>query len=163
ETKGLPIEGLLALRGPAKSNGPRGIVEVHASAEGPLLDDKTRAQAQVIIPTFKAEYQGLQIGNAHPIHIHYANAIVVLDPAEISGTDTTLRLQGQLPLQGTAPVTLSAVGTVDMQLVRCFQPGLQRSGQLQLDVRPAGPTDNPTVQGQRRLHNVSVMSAEGPV
>jgi translocation and assembly module TamB len=162
DTKGLPIEGLLALRAPAKSNGPRGIVEVHASAEGPL-DDKSRLQAQVIIPTLKAEYQGLQIGNAHPIHIHFANAVVTLDPAEISGTDTTLRLEGQLPLQGTAPVTLSAVGTVDMQLMRFFQRDLQSSGKLLLDVRAAGPTDHPTVQGQLRLQNVSMMPADAPV
>ncbi|PYU08357.1 MAG: hypothetical protein DMG34_02030 [Acidobacteria bacterium] len=162
DTKGLPIEALLALRAPAKSNGPRGIVEVHASAEGPL-DDKNRMKAQVIIPTLKAEYQGLQIGNARPIHIHYANSIVALDAAEISGTDTTLRLEGQLPLQGTAPVTLSAVGTVDMQLMRFFQRDLQSSGKLQLDVRAAGPTDHPTVQGQLRLQNVSMMPADAPV
>jgi len=162
DTNGLPIEGLLALRAPAKTNGPRGIVEVHASAEGPL-DDKSRLQAQVIIPTLKAEYQGLQIGNAHPIHIHYANAVVTLDPAEISGTDTTLRLQGQLPFEGTAPVTLSAVGTVDMQLMRFFQRDLQSSGKLQLDVRAAGPTDHPTLQGQLRLQNVSMMPADAPV
>src|SRR6266404_4628165 len=162
DTKGLPIEGLLALRAPAKTNGPRGIVEVHASAEGPL-DDKSRVQAQVIVPTLKAEYQGLQIGNAHPIHIHYANAVVTLDPAEISGTDTTLRLQGQLPIEGTAPVTLSAVGTVDMQLMRFFQRDLQSSGKLQLDVRAAGPTDHPTLQGQLRLQNVSMMPADAPV
>src|SRR6266404_2441619 len=162
DTKGLPIEGLLALRAPAKSNGARGIVEVHASAEGPL-DDKRRVQAQVIIPTLKAEYQGLQIGNAHPIHVHYANAVVTLDPAEISGADTTLRLQGQLPFKGTAPVTLSAVGTVDMQLMRFFQRDLQSSGKLQLDVRAAGPTDHPTLQGQLRLQNVSMMPADAPV
>jgi translocation and assembly module TamB len=162
DTKGMPIEGLLALHGPAKSNGPRGIVEVHASAEGPL-DDKNRMQAQVIIPTLKAEYQGLQIGNAQPIRIHYANSVIALDPAEFTGTDTTLRLQGQLPLQGAAPVTLSAVGTVDMRLVRFFQSDLQSSGKLQLDVRAAGPTDHPTVQGQLRLENVSMMSGDAPV
>jgi len=162
DTKGLPIEGLLALRGPAKSNGPRGIVEVHATAEGPL-DDKDRMQAEVIIPTLKAEYQGLQIGNARPLHIHYANSTVALDPAEISGTDTTLRLQGQLPLQGTAPVTLSAVGTVDMQLLRFFQSDLQSSGKLQLDLRATGRTDHPTVQGQLLLQNVSMTHADAPV
>jgi translocation and assembly module TamB len=162
DTKGMPIEGLLALYAPAKSNGLRGILEVHASAEGPL-DDKNRMQAQVIIPTLKAEYQGLQIGNARPIRIHYANSIVALDPTEIAGTDTTLRLQGQLPLQGTAPVTLSAVGMVDMQLLRFFQRDLQSSGKVQLDVRGAGPTDHPTVQGQLRLQNVSMMTADAPV
>jgi translocation and assembly module TamB len=162
DTKGMPIEGLLALHGPAKSNGPRGIVEVHATAEGPL-DDKSRMQAEVMIPTLKAEYQGLQIGNARPLHVHYANSTLALDPAEISGTDTTLRLQGQLPLQGTAPVTLSAVGTVDMQLVRFFQRDLQSSGKLQIDVRAAGSRDHPTVQGQLRLQNVSMISADAPV
>jgi translocation and assembly module TamB len=162
DTKGMPMEGLLALYAPAKSNGPRGIVEVHASAEGPL-DDKNRMQAQVIIPTLKAEYQGLQIGNTQPIRMHYANSIVSLEPAEISGTDTILRLQGQLPLQGAAPVTLSAVGSVDMQLLRFFQSDLQSSGKLQLDVRAAGPTDHPTVQGQLRLQNVSITHTDAPV
>jgi len=162
DTKGMPIEGLLALRGPAKSNGPRGILEAHASAEGPL-DDKNRMQAQMIIPTLKADYQGLQIGNASPIRIHYANSVVVLDPAEISGTDTTLKLQGQLPFRGTAPVTLSALGTVDMQLVRFFKSDLESSGKLRLDARLAGGTDHPTVQGQLRLENVSVVSPDSPV
>jgi translocation and assembly module TamB len=162
DTKGMPIEGLLALYAPAKSNGPRGIVEVHASAEGPL-HDKNRMQAQVIIPTLKAEYQGLQIGNAQPIRMHYANSIVSLDPAEISGTDTTLRLQGQLPLQGVAPVTLSAVGSVDMQLLRFFQNDVQSSGKLHIDVRAAGPTDHPTVQGRLRLQDVSMTHTDAPV
>jgi translocation and assembly module TamB len=162
DTKGMPIEGLLALYAPAKSNGPRGIVEVHASAEGPL-HDKNRMQAQVIIPTLKAEYQGLQIGNTQPIRMHYANSIVSLDPAEISGTDTTLRLQGQLPLQGVASVTLSAVGSVDMQLLRFFQSDVQSSGKLQIDVRAAGPTDHPTVQGQLRLQDVSMTHTDAPI
>src|SRR6266704_3715385 len=101
DTKGMPIEGLLALYAPAKTNGPRGILEVHASAEG-SLNDKTRMQAQVVIPTLRADYQGLQIGNTRPIRVHYANSIVTLDPTEIAGTDTSLRLQGQFPLEGNA-------------------------------------------------------------
>jgi translocation and assembly module TamB len=162
DSKGMPIEGLLALYAPAKSNGLRGILEVHASAEGPL-DDKSRMQGQLIIPTLTAEYQGLKIGNARPIRIHYANSIVALDPAKLAGTDTTLQLQGQLPLQGNAPVTLSAVGTVDMQLLRFVQSDLQSSGKVQLDVRAAGPTDHPTVQGQLRLQDVSMIPADAPV
>jgi len=162
DTKGMPIEGLLALYAPAKSDGPRGILEVHASAEGPL-NDKTRMQAEVVIPTLKADYQGLQIGNTRPIHIRYANSIVALDPTEIAGTDTTLRLEGQLPLQGSAPVTLSAVGTVDMQLLRFFQPDVQSSGKLLLDVRGTGATAHPELQGQLRMQNVSVVTPDAPL
>jgi len=90
DTQGMPIEGLLALYSPAKSNGPHGVVEVHASAEGPL-DDRNRIQGQVIVPTLKADYQGLQIGNSRPIRVHYANSLIALDPTEIVGTDTNLR------------------------------------------------------------------------
>jgi translocation and assembly module TamB len=162
DTKGMPIEGLLALYAPAKTNGPRGILEVHASAEGPL-SDKTRMQAQVVIPTLKADYQGLQIGNTRPIRVHYAKSIVALDPTEIAGTDTSLRLQGQLPLEGNAPVTLSAVGTVDMQLLRFLQPDVQSSGKLLFDVRGSGATANPALQGQLRLQNISMMTPDAPL
>jgi translocation and assembly module TamB len=162
DTKGMPIEGLLALYAPAKSNGPRGIVEAHASAEGPI-GDKTRLQAQVVIPTLKADYQGLQIGNTRAIRIRYAHSVIALDPTEIAGTDTSLRLEGQLPLEGTSPVTLSAVGTVDMQLLRFFQSDLQSSGKLLLDVRGTGATAHPALRGQIRLQNISMMTPDAPL
>jgi translocation and assembly module TamB len=162
DTKAIPIEGLLAWYAPAKSNAPRGVLEIHASAEGPL-DDKDRMQAQVTIPTLKADYQGLQIGNTHPIQIHYANSVVALDPAEIAGTDTHIQLQGQLPVHGGARVGLSAVGTVDMQLLRFFQRDLQSSGQVQLDVRATGSPADPSVQGQLHVQNVSIVPADAPV
>src|SRR5258705_6398409 len=103
------------------------------------------------------------MGNAHPIHINHANAVVTPAAAEISGTDTTLRLEGQLPLQGSAPVTLSAVGTVDMQLLRFFQPDVQSSGKLLLDVRGTGATAHPELQGQLRIQNVSVVTPDAPL
>jgi len=162
DTKGMPIEGLLALYAPAKTNGPRGILEVHASADGPL-SDKTRMQAQVVIPTLKADYQGLQIGNTRPIRVRYANSIVTIDPTEIAGTDTSLRLQGQLPLEDNAPVTLSALGAVDMQLLRFVQPDVQSSGKLLFDVRGSGATAKPTLQGQVRLQNISMTAPDAPL
>jgi translocation and assembly module TamB len=158
----MPIEGLLALIGSGKNKGPHGVVEVHATAEGPLAD-KSRMQAEVSIPTLWAEHQGFRIANSHPIRMHYANSTIALDPAEISGSGTDLRVQGQLPLVGTAAVTLSVSGSVDMRVVRFFQPDLESSGKLLIDVHAVGPTDHPAVQGQLRLQNVSLMSSEAPV
>jgi len=162
DTKGIPIEGLLALYAPAKTDGPRGILEVHASAEGPL-NDKARIQGQVVIPTLKADYQGLQIGNTRPIRIRYANSIVRLDPTEIAGTDTTLRLEGQLPLEGGAPVTLSAVGAIDMQLLRFFEPDVQSAGRLLIDLRGTGATARPELQGQLRVQDASLITPDAPL
>jgi len=47
--------------------------------------------------------------------------------------------------------------------MRFFQPDLQSSGRLEVDVRAAGTPGRPTVRGQLRLHNVSVMSSDAPV
>jgi translocation and assembly module TamB len=162
DTKGIPIERLLALYTPVKTDGPKGILEVHASAEGPL-NDTARMRAQILIPTLKAEYQGLLIGNAQPIRIHYANSIVALDPMEFDGTDTNLRLRGQVPLQGDAAVTLAASGSIDMRLLQFFQRDLQSGGKLRLDLRGTGSTVHPIVQGQVRFENVSMVPADAPV
>ena len=162
DTKGIPIEGLLALYTTPKTNGPRGIVELHASASGPL-SDKTRMQAEVTVPVLKADYQGLQIANTRPIHVRYANSVVVLDPTEIAGTDTTLRLGGNLPLRGNSPATLSAVGSVDMKLLRLFEPYIQSSGKVLLDVRGTGAAAHPQVTGKIRIENVNAMFPDAPL
>jgi translocation and assembly module TamB len=162
DTKDIPIEGLLAMYTPVRSNGPHGIVEVHASVDGPL-SDMNRIEAQLVIPTLNADYQGLQIGNAKPIQIDYANSIVAVHPTELTGTDTNLRIEGQVPVRGNAPTTLAANGSIDLRLLQFFQHDLQSSGKLQLDLRGTGPTTHPTVAGQIHLQNVAVNSPDAPV
>ena len=162
DTKAIPIEGLLALYMPVKTNSPRGQIELHASMEGPLKN-KDLLRAEVVIPTLTANYQQLQIGNTRPIRIHYANAVVALEPTEIAGTDTQLRLQGQMPLHGNAPVTLAANGTIDMQLLRFLQSDIQSSGKLLLDVKATKSAAHPTVQGQLRVQNVNLRTPDAPV
>lgn len=162
DTRAIPLEGLLALYMPVKTNGPRGELEVHASVQGPLKD-KNRLQAQVTIPTLTASYQGLQIGNKGPIRARYANSVVVLDPSEIAGTDSDLKFRGQLPLQGNAPVTLEANGAVNMQLLQFFQSDLKSSGKVLLDVRGTRAGGHPSVQGQIRIQNVGIIPPDAPL
>ena len=162
DTKGIPIEGLLALYAPAKSNGPHGIVEVHALVDGPL-GDRNRIKARLIVPTLKLDYQELQIGNAKPVQVDYANSIIEVRPTEFTGTDTDVRLQGQVPLQGDAPATLAANGSVNLRLLQFFQHDLQSSGKLQLDLHATGAASHPSVQGRIRLQNAAVNSPDAPV
>ena len=162
DTKAIPIEGLMALYKPVKTNGPHGLLEIHASVQGPVKN-KDLLQAQLNIPTLTVSYQGLQIGNKGPIRARYANAIVTVEPSEIVGTDTTLRMQGQLPIHGNGPVTLSAVGSIDMKLLKFFQSDIDSSGKVALDVRASGAMGHPTLGGQIRILNVSVLTPTAPV
>jgi translocation and assembly module TamB len=162
DTKQVPIEALLAMFGPGRMNGPTGFLEVHGSAEGPL-NDTSRMQAQLLIPTLKAEYQGMQIGNTKPVRLRYVNSTVTLDPTEIVGTDSSIKLQGNLPLRGHAPVTLAANGSLDMQLLRFFDSDIQSSGKLLLDARATGAAAHPQIAGQVHLQNVALAYPDAPV
>jgi translocation and assembly module TamB len=162
DTRAIPLEGLLALAGPVRTNGVQGQVEVHASAQG-SLKDRNSLQAQVVIPTLQARYQELQIANRQPIRMRLANSVVAIEPTEIAGTDTEIRIQGQLPLRGNVPPSLSAVGSVDAKLLRLFQPDTKSSGKLALDIRATRVDGRPAVQGQLRLQDVSVLTPDAPL
>ena len=89
--------------------------------------------------------------------------MVTLQPAEIRGTGTSVRVQGRMPIGGTASPTLSAEGSVDVQVLRIVAPDVQSSGILTLDVRTSGTANNPVVQGQVHLKDVALSTADAPL
>jgi translocation and assembly module TamB len=162
DTKGLPLAALIALYKPVPSQF-QGEVEFHASAKGPLKD-KSRMEAQLVVPTLRASYNQAQIGAARPIKIDYVNSLVSIEPSEIRGTGTSLQFAGQVPLKGSAPPKLNVQGNVDLQLIRIISPDVESSGQIALNLRATGPTTRQLgVQGQLRLQNISFSSISVPM
>ena len=162
DTTVLPVAALLAVYVPTLPEGLQGQMELHASAKGPLKD-KSRMEAHLVIPKLNAEYQSLQIANTVPIRVNYAKSVVALEPGEIRGTDTSLRFRGQVPLQGSGPMTMTAQGNINLRLLRLFSPDLKSSGIVNVDVRSAGSAQHPSVAGQIRLQDVSLTTITAPL
>jgi len=162
DTTVLPVAALLAVYVPSLPEGLQGQMELHATAKGPLKD-KSRMEAHLVIPKLNAEYQSLHIANTVPIRVNYAKSVVALEPGEIRGTETSLRFRGQVPLQGTAPMTMTANGNINLRLLRLFSPDLKSSGIVNVDVRGAGSPQNPSVAGQIRLQNASIATITAPL
>jgi translocation and assembly module TamB len=158
----IPFDALLASFSASMPEGFQGHTELHATLKGPLKD-KTRIEAHVTIPTLTVSYQQLQIGAASPIRADYADSIFTLQPAEIRGTDTSLRLQGSIPFAGSSPPTLTAQGSINMQILRLFDSELQSSGTISLDVHATGSPKSPSVQGQVRIQDVALATAASPL
>src|SRR6202040_438764 len=127
----LPLAPLFAMFLSGSPQGLQGETELHASLKGPLKD-KTRIEAHLTIPTLKASYQSLEIGAASPIRVDYSDSVVTLQPAEIRGTGTSLRVEGRIPLSGNTAPTLTAQGSVDVRILRIMDSDLQSSGALSL-------------------------------
>ncbi len=142
--------------------GFHGQSEFHAALKGPLKN-KSQLEAHLTIPTLNASYQSLQIEAAGPIRADYSHSLVTLQPSEIRGTGTSLRLQGNLPLAGSTAPNLTAHGSVDLRVLRIVAPDVQSSGILSLDIHASGTAQNPEVQGQVHLQNVAMLTASSPL
>ncbi len=162
DTNTIPLDALVATYAPSVPKGFQGHTELHATLKGPLKD-KSQVEAHLSIPVLDASYQQLQIGIASPIRADYANSVVTLQPAEIRGTGTSLRLQGTLPIGGTAPPTLSANGSVDVRILKIVAPDVESSGTVALDVRASGSAANPTVAGQLQFKDIALNTADAPI
>jgi translocation and assembly module TamB len=153
---------LLATYAGGAPQGFQGQTEFHATLKGPLKD-KTKLEAHLTIPTLNASYQSLEIGTAGPIRADYSHSVVTLQPADIRGTDTSIRIQGSIPLAGTASPTLAAQGSIDARILGIFYPDLRSSGTVALDIRASGSAESPLVNGQVRLQNIALTTADAPL
>jgi translocation and assembly module TamB len=162
ETTAVPLDVLMATYLPSVPQGFKGQTELHATLKGPLKD-KTQLEAHLVIPTLDASYQSIQIGLASPLHADYARSVLTLQPTEIRGTGTSLRLQGSIPLAGDATPNLTAQGSVDMSILKIFSPDTKSSGTVTLDLRASGTVKDPSVNGQLQLKDVAMLYAGAPL
>ncbi len=162
DTGKIELAPLMAMFAPQVPQGFQGQTELHANLKGPLKN-ASRLEAHLTIPTLKASYQSLEIGAVSPIRADYANSVATLQPAEIRGTGTSLRLQGNVPFDEAGTPSLTAEGSVDVRILRIFDPDLQSSGTLALNVRASGTAGNPVVQGQVHLHDIALSTPAAPL
>jgi translocation and assembly module TamB len=148
---------------PAQAADMTGQTELHAKIRGPLKD-KTQLAAELTIPTLSVDYKNkVQLAAAEPIRADYANGVLKLQKTAIHGTGTDLQLQGSIPINSNAPMTLLALGTIDLSIARVFNPDVITSGQIQLNVNGYGARANPDVQGEIKIVNATFAGDDLPV
>ena len=162
ETGSLPLEVLLATYSSGVPQGFAGKTEMHATLKGPLTNP-AQVEAHVTVPVLNANYQSLQIGLVSPLHADLIHSILTVQPTEIRGTDTDLRIQGSVPLRGDAKPSLKAQGQVDVRIAQIFSPDTKSSGTIAFNVNASGTAQNPSVSGQVRLQDVSALYSGAPL
>ncbi len=162
DTQGLPLAPLMASYLPGQGKDFRGQTEVHASLKGPLKDP-ARLEARVEIPSVTAAYQSMQIENTAPIRMHYRDGVLTLERTHIRGTDTDVELLATVPLQASGSITASALGTIDLKLIKMLSPEIGSSGQVKLDINARGDRAHPNIQGQVRVMDAAFQVPWSPL
>lgn len=162
DTGKFAVDPFIAMYMPTRPPDLHGETEIHVSVRGPAAD-KSKLEAHLTIPVLDASYQSLQIAAVSPIRADYANSVLVLQPASIKGTDTSLQFQGRIPVNQPGAIAVSAHGSVGMRLVQMFSPNLRTGGDIALNVNAGGTLKSPDVNGQIRLEKLSFASEEMPL
>jgi translocation and assembly module TamB len=157
-----PLGPFLSVYAPSLPEGFNGETEVHASLSGPLKN-KSKLVAHVTIPTLTGTYQSLQFSNVGPINADFADSVLVLQPAEIRGTQTMIHFQGRVPVASSAPMTVNAQGNVNLQLLAMFASDVQSSGTADFDMRATGDLPHPKLQGQIQIRKGAFTTSSAPV
>lgn len=161
-TSRIPLAPLLAVYAPSVPEGFIGETEVHASVSGPLKH-QSKLVAHLSIPTLTGAYQSLQFSNAAPIQADYADSVLVLRPAEIDGTDTSILVQGRIPVGNNAPISVNAQGNVNLELLALFDSEVQSRGSADFDVHGTGDLAHPSVQGKMQIKDAAFTTSTAPV
>jgi len=162
DTSPISFQPLIALYLPSQSANLMGQTEIHGTLRGPLKDT-ARLDAHITVPTLSISYTNFQLAAAQPIQVDYSRGVLTLQRTAIKGTGTDLQVQGTIPVEGTAPVSIVALGTIDLGIARMFSPDLTSSGQLQFNIDGTGRSSNPNIQGQIKIVNAAFAGNDVPL
>jgi len=162
DTKEIPLQPLLATYAPEQAAQVTGQTEVHATLHGPLKN-KNLLEAHVTIPVLKVAYSNtIQLAAASPLHADYKNGTIEIARGAIKGTDTNFEFQGSIPTTGSAAMSLSLAGTVNLQIAQLFDPDIRSSGQLKLNIKSSGALNAPNTSGQIEIVDANFASGDLP-
>jgi translocation and assembly module TamB len=162
DTGPLQLNQLLKVYWPGFPQAVHGQTELHAVLKGPLKQT-AQLEAHVTIPPLNATYESLQIGTKDPIRFDYAHSVVTLQPAELRGSNTSLRLRGGMQLDGISSLNINAEGSVDANLLRIINPDIRSSGVIAFDLRTIGSLNSPSIQGQVQLREFALTTDTTPL
>jgi translocation and assembly module TamB len=163
DTKRIQLQPLAALFAPAQAGNLSGQTELHATLRGPLKR-KQEIDAHIVIPVLALDYKNtVQLGAVQPIRIDYTAGVLNIQRTQLRGTGTDMQVQATVPVSGDRPMSLLALGTVDLGIAELLSPGMTSSGQLRFDINSYGSRTDPNVQGRVNILNANVTMPGAPV
>jgi translocation and assembly module TamB len=91
-----------------------------------------------------------------------SSGVARLDPLEITGEDTDLKLNGTLAITGKQQLDLQASGSVNLRLAETLDPDLIASGVTSFQMEAHGPVADPILQGKVEFQNAALALQDFP-
>ena len=136
-------------------------LEGTAKVSGPLAHPQ-KLSGEASLKELAVVVEGVHLQSKGAVHAALANGIAKLDPIEITGEDTDLKLNGTLAITGSKQLDLQANGSVNMRLAESLDSDLIASGVTSFQMEAHGPLANPILQGKAEFQNASIALQDFP-
>jgi translocation and assembly module TamB len=136
-------------------------LEGTAKISGPLTEpEKLRGEASLNELQFVVE--NVHLASKGPVHATLVSGVARLDPVEITGEDTDIRIHGSLEVTGKRQLDVQADGGVNMRLAETIDPDLIASGSTNFQMEAHGPLNDPILQGRVEFRNAALALQDFP-
>jgi translocation and assembly module TamB len=108
------------------------------------------------------QQQDVILKNSQPLMVDVTNARAQLSPAQFTGRNTNVSVEGTIPFRGTAGADFSIRGNIDLVILQLINPDLVAKGVANLQVSIRGNLQNPNVNGRLQLSKASLYYSDLP-
>jgi len=139
----------------------------HGRADGEigLTGSLTRPESILLDAKFSRltfNYANVQLENVGPVHFRSSRDNLQIEPAEFRGTDTDLRVSGNIGFAERATMNLQLNGALDLRLLAGISPGLTIGGPAQMNAKFEGTLERPRINGRIHIERANARQVDFP-
>ena len=140
----------------------------HGTADGEISAEGNLAKIDSVVADAKfsrltLDYGNVRLQNEGPIHLRSSSSEFSLEPATFRGTDTDIRVGGNIQFTGRRAVSLALNGAVDLRLLSGYFPQVDARGPAQINGSFEGTIEHPRITGKVHIDNASVRAVDMPL
>ena len=128
---------------------------------GPLAHPK-QMSGEARLKQLTAVLEGVQLRSQGDVHALLSNGVLHLDPVEITGEDTDVRIHADVQITGQQQVDIAAQGGINLRLMESLDSDLVASGNSQFHVNVNGTLLKPVLGGDVTFHRGSLALRDFP-
>ncbi len=128
---------------------------------GPLSHPK-QLNGEARLKQLTAVLEGVQLRSQGDVHALLSNGVAHLDPVEITGEDTDVRVHADVQITGQQQVDIAAQGGINLRLMESLDSDLVASGSSQFQVNVNGTLLKPVLGGDVTFHRGSLALRDFP-
>jgi translocation and assembly module TamB len=108
------------------------------------------------------QQQDVILKNSQPLVVDVTNDRAQLSPAQLTGRNTNVSVEGAIPFRGSAGADFSVRGNIDLVILQLVNRDLAAKGVANLQISIRGNLQDPNVNGRLQLSKASLSYSDLP-